>query len=81
MVACLPTERRPKLGYYKQQAIAAEVEAPDRVPSPRPASSHVTLQIRRREMRKPSRDYTTITVIGAMTVFFGLGVVLGVTLG
>jgi hypothetical protein len=69
------------MGYYKQQAVAAEVEAPDRVRSPRPASSHVTLQISRREMRKPSRDYTTVTVLGAITLFFGLGVVLGVTLG
>jgi hypothetical protein len=72
-------ERRPKLGYYKQQAVAAEVEAPDRVRSPRPASSHVTLQISRREMRKPARDYTTITVVGAMSAMFVLGVVLGVT--
>jgi hypothetical protein len=69
------------MGYYKQQAVAAEVEAPDRVRSPRPASSHVTLQISRREMRKPSRDYTNVTVIGAITLFFGLGVVLGVMLG
>jgi hypothetical protein len=69
------------MGYYKQQAIAAEVEAPDRVPSPRPASSHVSLTVRRREMRKPSRDYTNVTIIGGMCLFFGLGVVLGVTLG
>jgi hypothetical protein len=67
------------MGYYKQQAIAAEVELPERVPAPRPASSHITLQVRRREMRKPARDYTTVTVLGAMAVMFGLGVVLGVT--
>jgi hypothetical protein len=69
------------MGYYKQQEIAAQTEVADRVPSPRPASSHVSLTVRRREMRKPSRDYTNVTIIGGMTVFFGLGVVLGVTLG
>jgi hypothetical protein len=78
MVACLPVERRPKLGYYKQQTIAAQTEVADRVPSPRPASSHVTLQVRRREMRKPSRDYTGVLVFGVMCVMFILGVVIGV---
>jgi hypothetical protein len=67
------------LGYYKQQEIASEVELPERVPAPRPASSHVTLQVRRREMRKPARDYTTATVLSVMVVMFVLGVVLGVT--
>jgi hypothetical protein len=72
-------ERRPKLGYYKQQAIASEVELPERVPAPRPALSHVSLTVRRREMRKPARDYTNATVLSVMVVMFILGVVLGVT--
>jgi RecA/RadA recombinase len=78
MVACLPVERRPKLGYYKQQEIAQQLEVADRVPRPRPASSHVTLQIRRREMRKASRDYTGLMVLGGMCVMFVLGVMIGV---
>ena len=79
MVAYLPTERRPKLGYYKQQEIADQLEIPERVPRPRSASSHVSLTVRRREMRKPARDYTTATVLSVMVVMFVLGVVLGVT--
>jgi hypothetical protein len=74
----ITNERRPKLGYYKQQAIASEVELPERVPAPRPASSHVSLTVRRREMRKPARDYTTATVLGAMTFMFVIGIILGV---
>lgn len=66
------------MGYYKQQEIADQLEVPERVPRPRPASSHVTLQVRRREMRKPSRDYTGLMVLGGMCVMFVLGVVIGV---
>jgi len=67
------------MGYYKQQEIADQLEVPERVPRPRPASSHVSLTVRRREMRKPARDYTTATVLGAMTFMFVIGIILGVT--
>lgn len=32
------------MGYYKQQLIAEQVEVGDRVPAPKPATSHVALQ-------------------------------------
>ena len=65
------------MGYYKQQAISAEVEVADRVPRPRPASSHVSLTVRRREMRKPSRDYTAVMIVGSWAFFMGAGLFLG----
>ncbi len=66
------------MGYYKQQQIASQTELPERVPAPRPASSHVSLTVRRSDMRKPARDYTGIIVFGAMALMFVMGVVIGV---
>jgi hypothetical protein len=65
------------MGYYKQQEIANQLEVSERVPRPRPASSHVSLTVRRREMRKPARDYTAIMIVGSWTFFLGAGVLLG----
>jgi hypothetical protein len=66
------------MGYYKQKQIGGQVEVADRVPAPRPASSHVSLVVTRREMRKPSRDYVNLVMLGAMFGTFVLGVVIGV---
>ena len=33
--------RRLTMGYYKQQLIAGQVEVGDRVPTPKPASTHI----------------------------------------
>ncbi len=63
------------MGYYKQQEIAGQDFTP--VPPPRRASSHVSLAVRRRDMRqrKPQTPFVTFAIMAGM---FVLGVVLGV---
>lgn len=73
MVASLQHERRPKLGYFKNEVIE------DWSPTPLPRSSgiHVTLQTRRRDMRRKTRDYTAVMIIGSWVFFVGVGLFFG----
>lgn len=45
------------MGYFKNQLIAEQVEVGDRVPAPKPASSHISLEgaLGRRAMREARR--------------------------
>jgi hypothetical protein len=73
MVASFQLERRPKLGYFKNEAI--EDWSPE--PRPKPVSVHVSLQTRRRDMRRKPRDYTTAIVSGGFAFFLTVGIILG----
>jgi hypothetical protein len=66
------------MGYYKQQEVAGQDWTP--VPSPRPASSHVALTIRRRDIRsrKAQTFGSAVVILLSMVGMFVLGVVLGV---
>jgi hypothetical protein len=67
------------MGYYKQQEIAGQDYVGESTPRPRPASSHVSLAVRRRDMRqrKPQTPFVTFAIMAGM---FVLGVVLGVVI-
>jgi hypothetical protein len=68
------------MGYYKQQEISEQDYVPERIPRPRPASSHVALTIRRRDIRsrKSHATRTAVFTLSAMVGMFVLGVLLGV---
>jgi len=74
-------ERRPKLGYFKNQLIAQQVEEADRIPTPIPASRHVSLQYRNKRIVGPivlSRRayYRHMTIVVALAL--ALGFLIGV---
>jgi hypothetical protein len=51
-------ERGPAVGYFKNQLIANQVELGDRVPAPRPASSHIgNYPVSRRFSRELERTH------------------------
>jgi hypothetical protein len=68
------------MGYYKQQEISEQDYVPERIPRPRPASSHVALTIRRRDIRsrKARTLGSAVVILLSMVGMFVLGVVLGV---
>ena len=69
------------MGYFKNQLIADQVEEADRVPAPKPATSHVSLTraqaraIQRatdQQVKKTMREAYLLTLVA-----FGLGTVFG----
>jgi hypothetical protein len=74
-------ERRPKLGYFKNELIAQQVEEADRIPAPIPASRHVSLQYKNKRFVGPivlsKRTYYRHTVI-VIVLALALGVLIGV---
>lgn len=74
------------MGYHKNQLIADQVELGDRIPAPKPASSHVAnvsrkqmTEIRRnveRKSKQQAREYFWTTVS-----FIAIGVVIGIVIG
>lgn len=74
-------ERRPKLGYFKNQLIAQQVEEADRIPTPIPASRHVSLQYRNKRIVGPivlskRAYYRHMTIVVALAL--ALGFLIGV---
>ena len=77
------------MGYYKNQLIASQVEVGDRIPAPKPATSHVAFptrrsrveaeRISREKMRKLNRELLG-TAVGYTTIGFALGIFLGVVI-
>jgi hypothetical protein len=69
------------MGYFKNQLIADQVEEADRVPAPKPATSHVSLtraqaraiqQVTDQQVKKIMREAYLLTLVA-----FGLGTVFG----
>jgi len=75
------------MGYFKNQLIADQVELGDRVPAPKPASSHVAYQhgilSRRfvRNLEREHRDYHRATVTIAGVLALGAGILIGFAAG
>jgi len=75
------------MGYFKNQLIANQVELGDRVPAPRPASSHVAyghgILSRRfvRTMEREHRDYHRSSLIAVATIATAVGLLVGFTVG
>ena len=69
------------MGYFKNQLIADQAEEADRVPAPKPATSHVSLtraqaraiqQATNQQVKKTMREAYLLTLVA-----FGLGTVFG----
>lgn len=75
------------MGYHKQLLIANQVEVGDRVPAPKPATSHVAYHygmLSRRWVRhqeREHRDYHNTRLVVAITVASMTGLMLGLGLG
>lgn len=67
------------MGYFKQQLIAEQVEIGDRLPAPKPASSHVALQHDEyiHALATPWRTFIGWGLI-IFALAFGLGLIGGV---
>lgn len=76
------------MGYFKNEIIANQVEEADRMPAPRPATSHVAFPTRRlTRQAERGRQYVTVskgryqvTVAWLVVVSLGLGIAVGVAL-
>lgn len=74
------------MGYFKNQLIAEQVEVGDRVPAPRPATSHVAFPTRRQRIEaqrliRENLEKQTRDLYVSAAVYFGIGVALGVFVG
>lgn len=73
------------MGYYKNQLIAEQVEVGDRVPQPKPASSHVAFPSRRLTRQAQSgRRYMTVSTGRYQATVAGMtlaGIVVGLIVG
>lgn len=76
------------MGYHKNLIIAGQVEEADRIPAPRPASSHVAFPTRRltrqalrgRRYVTLSRGQYQVTMAWLTLIALGLGIAVGVAL-
>lgn len=77
------------MGYFKNQLIANQVELGDRIPEPKPATTHVALSRRqtvdaRRAAAARMREYERVTrglVMSGGLIGLILGVIGGIALG
>lgn len=77
------------MGYFKNQLIANQVELGDRIPEPKPATTHVALNRRqtvdaRRAAAARMREYERVTrglVMSGGLIGLILGVIGGIALG
>jgi len=77
------------MGYFKNEIIANQVELGDRMPQPKPATSHIALTrrqtvdarrvaaARRREWEKHMRGLTWSVGITGLTLGLGAGMAIG----
>ena len=74
------------MGYHKNQLIAEQVEEADRIPAPKPATSHVafpTRRSRKQASRIARHNYRKMNqrIILDAVVYVGIGFLAGITMG
>jgi hypothetical protein len=66
------------MGYFKQLEIADQVEIADRIPAPKPATTHVSYPTRRlyREIERATEQNRRNTCINKLITVFAVGIVI-----